>query len=275
MKQAGKLSILFLLLIITSAAFAQEDYSGTIKVRKAKDLQPRIAGRTGGDIPSWMICYGNGIYVTEDSINILGYEITYPKSSGEYTLEVEGNNIPQIICNDLSNLKNGDQISFEKILAEDQLGRKFNLLPMRFDIIEDTVTIKNPVILLNNTTNLNGNGGKEIGMYQQKLAYIPMNKRYIKLGPDSTAFIVNSPGEPVVLNQVLVSNYNQRNVYHGTYSMRGDSIYIDFNPGYSDWDYYGIYQPGGLILTPTDQEGNPVALTDGPQRFFILPFSKR
>lgn len=251
---------------------AQDHLSGTITVRKPKDLLPRIAGKNGGEINPSLFCAGKGIYVTTEGITILNYEITYPKSTGEYTLLVEGALIPEQVCRDLYRLKKGEQVNIEKILAEDDLGRKFTLSAMRFEILPDTLIES----IKPTTTNLVSNYGREIGMYQLKLAYIPMQKTYIKLGPDSTAFYVYSPGEPIVLNQVLMNNYSRSNLFHGTYSIRGDSIFIDFNPGYCDFDYQGVIEPGGLILQPYDHEGNPINLVGGGlQRFSVLPFSKR
>ena len=273
-----KFKFLFLICIFIfseNTLFAQPDLSGTIKIRKPKDLLPKIAGKNGGEITPSQFCVSDGIYVTTEGIKILNFEITYPKSTGEYTMLVDGNKIPDNLCTDIAKLRKGDQINIEKILAEDDLGRKFTLTAMRFDIIPDSLGA--PVLVTKTVVNpANNNRGKEIGMYQLKLSYVPMQKTYIKLGPDSTAFFVISPGEPVVLNQVLMTNYSRTNLYHGTYSIQGDSIKIDFNPGYSDFDYIGRMEPGGLLLMPHDHEGNPINLVDGGvQRFAVLPFSKQ
>ena len=273
--QKFKFPILICLFLFSeNTLFAQPDLSGTIKIRKPKDLLPKIAGKNGGEITPSQFCVSDGIYVTTEGIKILSFEITYPKSTGEYTLLEYGNKIPEHICTDITQLKKGDQITIEKILAEDDLGRKFTLSPMRFDILPDSSGA--PITIIKNVNNPVNNRGKEIGMYQLKLSYVQMQKTYIKLGPDSTAYFVVSPGEPVVLNQVLMTNYSRTNLYHGTYSIRGDSIKIDFNPGYSDFDYVGRMEPGGLLLVPHDHEGNPINLVDGGiQRFAVLPFSKQ
>lgn len=266
---------LFLLLIFCSTEAllnAQIDLSGTITVRKPKDLLPRIAGKNGGEISPSQFCNSDGIYVTTEGIKILNYEITYPKSTGEFSSLIEGNLIADFICKDLIKLKKGDQVNIENILAEDDLGRKFTLNPMRFEIIPDTIT--DVVVVIKEPEPPKKH--YEAGMYQLKLSYVPMQKTYIRLGPNNAAFYVVSPGEPVVLNQVLMTNYSRTNLFHGTYTIEGDSIKIDFNPGYCDFDYVGVIEPGGLILQPYDHEGNPVSLVGGGlHRFAVLPFSKQ
>jgi hypothetical protein len=89
-------------------------------------------------------------------------------------------------------MKNGDQVNFEQILAQDASGLKFTLMPMRFEI--DNPPPAPPKINMN-------------GFYRLKEEYVDLQRTYIKLMDDSLAFFVKSPGDPVGLNKYLSMNY--------------------------------------------------------------------
>jgi hypothetical protein len=241
---------IFLLIFLLSmgSVLAQPQLSGTIKVRKPADLQPRIAGKWQGYITPGELCNSQGIYVTQPGIKILAYEINYVAGQGERTHQEEGNVLTSEICAGINKMKNADLVHIYNILAQDELGRKFTLSPIRFSI-----DIKEPPVISFH------------GFYQQKLSIVPIDKLYIKIGTPETydsgpAWLILSSGEPNVLNQVYNNRYRSEGYSHGTYTyFSPDSIQIDFTEEASPYDYRGKIGKGRMELIRISHDGQVIA----------------
>jgi hypothetical protein len=239
-------------LFASIAGLAQQPrYSGTIRVRKPADATPRIANKMGGKITPAEICNAKGIEVRQKGVRVIHYQITYFKGA-MISRDVEGNQIPADICSVIKNMKNGDQVNFEQILAQDASGLKFTLMPMRFEI--DNPPPAPPKINMN-------------GFYRLKEEYVDLQRTYIKLMDDSLAFFVKSPGDPVGLNKYLSMNYKNSGKTHGTYKQKGNQITIDFDQSICEWDFVGRWETQGLIVQRRDQDGRLVA---GEWRFSVI-----
>lgn len=247
---ASLLCIAFLTFAVCSTA--QDNKSGTIKVRKAKDPSPKIAGKTGGTITPAELCNDKGITCDLPGVKIIHFEITFYKG-GEVTKEVEGNKIPSELCSIFLQQSKGSQVSFEKILAQDDQGRKFQLNPMRFTIDNSTAQ--------KSSSRVNG-------MYKLQEEYVDLQRIYIRLFNDSLVYIVRSVDDPVVLNQYLSNKYRTEQKAHGKYYFVGQTIKIDILDQFWNFDYEGRYEPAGLILREKEKDGSFV---EGELRFSVLP----
>lgn len=275
------------MMLSTSLALAQEEPIGTITVRKVKDPDPRIAGKKGGKITPAEMCNDLGIVSGMKNVRIIQYKIVF-NSARERFFDVAGNKIDGDICYLVQKSKQGDIITFEDILAQDELGRNFKLNPMRFEIEivpeKDVVdpTIENKEIIKADTTAVkpeNNNVTNPVkssincnGMYLLKEEYISMERTYIKLYNDSVAFIIKTVGEAVVISQFLERQYakDAKNA-HGKYYWRGETLIIEFDRNFSDFDFSGRWEPAGLIVQQRDPDG---AIINGELRFTLLPFSR-
>ena len=264
MRREPGIFLLLIFLLFFQEAFSQNGRtSGTIRVKKPADATPRIAGKSEGKITAGELCHPDGIYVTEEGVKIISFEISF-FSSREITQIVEGNRMNDRICMEVQKMKKDGLIHIYNILAQDGSGAKFTLNPMRFTADNPELTENEKVLYVT-------------GFYQQKLTHIPVNKTYIKIGQMSgynsgPAWLIKSPGEPVVLNQVYDNNYAREGIAHGEYTIIGkDSIVINFSEEYSICDYRGKLIEGRLELQVVGHDGQ--IYTDR-ERFIILPFSR-
>lgn len=263
-------SSIYLVLFVSAFCFTEQDSlraqtidkSGVITVRKLKDNNPRIAGKTGGDITPAELCNALGITSQIAGVKIIHYEITYYRG-GEVTKEVEGNQVPPEICSYLNTTKPGMMITFEKILAQDASGMKFQLNPMRFKLVEGGSSEKENVSI---TREINING-----FYQLRSNSSNIEKTYLKLYNDSVVFITTSRDDAVIVNQSLEREYKKSGTAHGKYKINQGRLFIDLDNSISRFDYEGTFTASGLMLNQQLSNGTKVG---DVMNYFILPFSR-
>lgn len=86
----------------------------------SNELQlPNIAGVTGGPIAFRDFCDPIGIQVGE-GVLIYSYTIQYRSCARDVTARINGNLIPQVICNEIQDCGSNIEVTFSKIKARDR-----------------------------------------------------------------------------------------------------------------------------------------------------------
>ncbi|MFZ5553889.1 MAG: hypothetical protein ACOZCO_12305 [Bacteroidota bacterium] len=254
-----------LLFFFSAVGWAQEQFTGTIRVRKPQDVTPKIAGKAGGVITPEEFCISDGIYVTAKGVKVTSFEIAY----GDNESFVEGHQMTPAICSAVAKIQTGQKISIYNIRAKDSLGREVTLTPMLFEIANNFNEVTQPkeVISVEKTWGL-AHLGKFFGT--NETMGDGLTRIYLVFNSDYTVWYFHHKTHPNAVKAMIDFEKADGKKNHGTFEIT-DNKYIKVNLDDSlfKFDLDGEILKTGIkftITTLTEDEGNS---------FFVIPLGDR
>lgn len=248
------------LFFFSTFGWAQEIFTGTIRVRKPQDVTPKIAGKLGGTITPEEFCISDGIYVTAKGVKIISFEIAY----GDEEKFVEGNRMTPAICSAVAKIQTGQKISIYTIRAKDSLGREVTLTPMLFEIVNNFSEVTKPQpnpekITVEGTWGLAHLGGF---FGTNNTLEDGLTRIYLVFNKDYTVWYFHHKTHPNAVRAMIDFEKASGIMNHGTYEITDNKkIKIDLDDSKFKFDLEGDITKVGLQLKITTTESE----------FFVIP----
>jgi len=251
-----KLTIL--LFFFSISGWAQETFTGTIRVRKPQDVTPKIAGKSGGTITPEEFCISDGIYVTAKGVKVISFEIAY----ADEEKFVEGNRMTPAICSAVAKIQTGQKISIYSIRAKDSLGREVTLTPMLFEITNNFNEVTKPEpekITVEKTWGLSHLGGF---FGTNETLEDGISRIYLVFNKDYTVWYFHHKTHPNAVRTMIDFEKAAGVMNHGTFEITDNKkITINLDDSKFKFDLEGDITKAGLALRIKNSES----------KFFVIP----